>query len=122
NPIACTAGLASLDLLLSEESIADRQRIIAAHNTFTQQIKKHSSITDIRQEGTVLAIELYTGAQTSYHHSQRDFIYNFFLERGILMRPLGNIIYLIPPYCISSEQLQQIYSSIEELLTTLSIQ
>jgi len=122
NPIACTAGLASLDLLLSNESKAYRQRIIAAHNTFVQQIKNHASITDVRQEGTVLAIELYTGAQTSYHHSQRDFIYNFFLQRGILMRPLGNIIYLIPPYCISNEQLRYIYSSIEELLTTLNSQ
>jgi len=120
NPIACTAGLASLDLLLSDESKADRQRIITAHNAFVQQIKNHASITDVRQEGTVLAIELYTGTQTSYHHSQRDFIYNFFLQRGILMRPLGNIIYLIPPYCISNEQLQHIYQSIEELLTTLN--
>lgn len=120
NPIACTAGLASLDLLLSNESKADRQRIIAAHNAFVQQIKNHASITDVRQEGTVLAIELYTGTQTSYHHSQRDFIYNFFLQRGILMRPLGNIIYLIPPYCISNEQLRYIYQSIEELLTTLN--
>jgi len=122
NPIACTAGLASLDLLLSDESKADRQRIIAAHNAFVQQIKNHASITDVRQEGTVLAIELYTGAQTSYHHLQRDFIYNFFLQRGILMRPLGNIIYLIPPYCISNEQLHYIYNSIEELLTTLNSQ
>jgi len=120
NPIACTAGLASLDITLSEQCLADRTRIIAAHKAFAQKIVAHPSIKDIRQEGTIIALELNTGTQTSYHNAQRDFIYKFFLGKGILMRPLGNIIYIIPPYCISSEQLQHIYNSIEELLTTLS--
>lgn len=122
NPIACTAGLASLDLTLSEQCATDRNRIIKEHTAFTEKIQGHTAVIDARQEGTILAIELNTGTQTSYHNAQRDFIYKFFLSRNVLMRPLGNIIYLIPPYCISSEQLQYVYTCIEELLTTLSSQ
>lgn len=120
NPIACTAGLASLDLTLSEQCLSDRTRIIKEHKAFAEKVQAHPAVIDVQQEGTILAIELNTGTQTSYHNAQRDFIYKFFLRKNVLMRPLGNIIYLIPPYCITSEQLQYVYGCIEELLTTLS--
>lgn len=119
NPIACAASLASLDLLLKDECTEARKQIELSHQTFAEKIKSHNNITDIRIQGTIIAIELNTGGETSYTNEQRDHLYRFFIERKILLRPLGNIIYLLPPYCISAEDLQYIYNSIEELLETL---
>ena len=67
----------------------------------------------------MLAVELDTGTATSYTNEDRDRIYRFFIERKILLRPLGNIIYILPPYCISSEELDTVYNAIEELIKTL---
>ena len=121
NPIACTAGLASLDLLLKDECLASRKAIINAHTSFREKIQHLQNIKEIRQTGTILTIELQTGEGTSYNSKERDFIYRFFLDKGILMRPLGNIIYILPPYCITQEQLYSVYTAIEELLSILSI-
>jgi len=94
NPIACTAGLASLDLLLDEASVANRERIAERHAAFAKKIAIHKNVKVTRQIGTILAIEIDTNAPTSYTHNLRDFIYNFFIYKGVLMRPLGNIIYI----------------------------
>jgi len=120
NPVACTAGLASLDLLLSDECAESRKAIINSHAAFRNSIQHFESIKDIRQTGTIIAIELETGEGTTYNNKERDFIYRFFLERGILMRPLGNIIYILPPYCITQDQLNKVYEAITELLTLLN--
>ncbi|MBA3828075.1 MAG: adenosylmethionine--8-amino-7-oxononanoate transaminase [Taibaiella sp.] len=122
NPIACTAALASLDLLEKDESTENRKRIAARHTEFASLIANHKNVVAIRQAGTILAIELNTSMPTSYNHNKRDFIYSFFIDRGILIRPLGNIIYVMPPYCTSDESLMLIYSCIQELLLTLDNQ
>ena len=54
----------------------------------------------------------------SYLSGERDRIYHYFLNRGILLRPMGNVLYLIPPYCITNEQLNGIYQTIREFLQT----
>ena len=134
NPLACTAGLASLDLLLTDETNNKILKINQLHNNFRLRVvcgdngrgevvsgdtdynvrvvcadtdngnggdtdynlRKHN----IRIKGTILAIEIYTGEGTSYFNNIRDVAYQFFIEKGILIRPLGNVIYLLPPYCI----------------------
>lgn len=118
NPLACTAGLASLDLLLSDETQAQIQQINTLHSGFSQKIAKslQHKIADIRLKGTILAIEIKVAEGTSYFSNMRDIAYNFFLEKGILMRPLGNVIYLLTPYCISEEDLNYVYTCIEEFL------
>ena len=87
NPIACAASLASLDLLLKEECTEARLRIETAHRSFAEKIKDHNKVTDVRMQGTIIAIELNTGSSTSYTNEQRDFLYRFFIERKILLRP-----------------------------------
>lgn len=119
NPLACAVAIASLQLLLADECSASRQRIEQRHTGFRDKIAAHPKVTSSRVCGTMLAIELNTGGATSYTNEQRDFLYRFFIERKILLRPLGNIIYLLPPYCITNEELQYIYATIEELLTIL---
>jgi adenosylmethionine-8-amino-7-oxononanoate aminotransferase len=116
NPIACAAALASLDLFLEASTIENIQRIEKLHQEFALKIKNHPKIKTTRQTGTILAMEWQTGNDTSYFDSLRDTLYNYFLDAGIILRPLGNIIYILPPYCITTEELHYIYSKIEQAL------
>lgn len=118
NATTCATALASLDLLLTDECTAARKRIADAHTAFAQSIAGHAAIADIRQTGTIIALELKTDTP-SYHSNMRDTIYRFFLEKKIILRPLGNIIYILPPYCITSDELDYVYNSIKEFLKTL---
>jgi len=119
NPTICAAALASLDLLLTQSCSENRSRIANAHKAFAETIRTNPVIADIRQTGTIIAIELKTDTP-SYHHSLRDVMYRFFLEKKILMRPLGNIIYLLPPYCISDDELAYAYKCITEFLEQIN--
>ena len=117
NPIACAAALASLDLTLAPETMENIKRIEEKHRTFAQKIKHHPKLKDVRQTGTIIAFEWETGENSSYFNGLRDQLYNFFLQQGVILRPLGNIIYILPPYCIKDEHLDFIYVKIEEALT-----
>lgn len=119
NPLACTASLASMDLLLLPETQANIQRIAANHAAFSVTLATYKTVENIRQHGTLLAFDLKAGEQTSYFNNIRDTAYNFLLDRGILMRPLGNVLYLMPPYCTTDEQLRYVYDQIEMLLITI---
>ncbi|MBC7915675.1 MAG: adenosylmethionine--8-amino-7-oxononanoate transaminase [Pyrinomonadaceae bacterium] len=116
NPIACTAALASLELTLLPETVVNINRISEKHKVFRNKIESHSKVKAIRQTGTILALEWQTQQNTSYFSGLRDQLYNFFIGQGIILRPLGNIIYILPPYCITDEQLDYIYSKIEQAL------
>nr|WP_317632925.1 adenosylmethionine--8-amino-7-oxononanoate transaminase [uncultured Flavobacterium sp.] len=112
SPLACTAALASLDLLLMDETQQNIQRIVNLHADFMSKISKHPKIKTVRQQGTIFALEWKTSEETSYFSDMHQLLYPKFLEKGILMRPLGNIIYLVPPYCTSTEDLNYIYETI----------
>ena len=116
NPIACAAANASLDLLLSEESISNRKRIEKSHMIFKEKIKNHIKVRNVRCLGVILAVELDTDYQTSYVNEARHYLYEYFLNKNLLLRPLGNIIYILPPYIISDEQLNFVYEVIYNLL------
>lgn len=119
NPVACAASLASLDILLSEETLPNMKRVEAQHQQFLAQLKDHPKVRNIRQTGTIIAIEWETGTDTSYLSGLRDQLYNYFLDRGIILRPLGNIIYILPPYVISNEDLAYIYQTIQQALADI---
>lgn len=116
NPVACAAALASLDILLSEETLPNIQRIGRKHKEFALQISGHQKLKAVRQTGTILVMEWETGGDTSYLSGLRNQLYLFFLERGIILRPLGNILYILPPYIISDGELDYIYQTIIEAL------
>jgi adenosylmethionine-8-amino-7-oxononanoate aminotransferase len=116
NPVACSAALASMDLFLEPETTANIQRITEAHSQFALKIKDHPKIKTVRQTGTIIAMEWETGNNTSYFNSLRDRLYHYFLAAGIILRPLGNVIYILPPYCITAADLNYIYSKIEQAL------
>jgi adenosylmethionine-8-amino-7-oxononanoate aminotransferase len=116
NPIACASALASLDLFEQPQTAANIQRIVNAHALFAGKIKHHPKIKNLRQTGTILAMEWETGDNTSYFSSLRDKLYHYFLTAGVILRPLGNVIYILPPYCITDDELQYVYSKIEQAL------
>jgi adenosylmethionine---8-amino-7-oxononanoate aminotransferase len=116
NPTACAAALASLDLMEEKETWFNIERISKKHSEFLTKLKDHEGIKDIRQTGTILAIELNTEEHTHYLNNAAEKISDFFLKQGILLRPLGNVFYILPPYCISDTDLDLIYSKIETFL------
>lgn len=118
NPLACTAALAGLDLLESDKIQAGISRISAAHQSFSTRIKEHALIKQTRQCGVIFAMEL--NVETDRYGNFRDRVFNFFMERGIYLRPLGSTVYLLPPYVIQQEELNRLYLGFEELLQELS--
>ncbi|MCS6968861.1 MAG: adenosylmethionine--8-amino-7-oxononanoate transaminase [Cytophagales bacterium] len=117
NPIACAAANASLDLLLNLSCQQAIQRIGQAHEQFADHLRKGSyQIRQVRQLGTILAIEIDRTGETSYFHEARNALYYHFLDKGLLIRPLGNVVYLLPPYCISNQELQLAYEAILEIV------
>ena len=118
NPIACAAALASLDLLLTDECAQARAMIADAHRAFADEMATHAKIENVSTCGTILAMTIRTSSGSHYLSQERDRIYHYFLNRGVLLRPIGNALYLIPPYCISAAQLQQIYAHIRDFLQT----
>ncbi|TDS17216.1 adenosylmethionine--8-amino-7-oxononanoate transaminase [Sphingobacterium paludis] len=116
NPLACTAALASLDLLLLESTQQNIQKISQLHHEFVATVREHRQVRQVRSCGTILAIEWEIGQESSYFSDLQQRLYVFFLEHGILLRPLGNTVYLVPPYSISEEDLRYIYACIIEAL------
>lgn len=111
NPLACSSALASLELL-NEDCSMQRKMIENSHHNFCQRLKMHPKLKRCESIGTILVLE-YAVDDSSYFHSIRNYLFTFFLENGILLRPIGNVLYVMPPYCISEEELNQIYEKIK---------
>ena len=120
NPLACVAAIASLTLLLDDQCQQQINMISDSHNTFRLSITQNSFVKEIRQQGTILAIELNTPEHTSYFNSIKTAAYEFYLKNGVLLRPLGNVVYIMPPYCITKEELDKVYSVIVKSFAYLS--
>lgn len=116
NPMICAAANASFELFDSAECKNNIQRINQSHQAFVEQLKTFDNIENIRLQGTIVAFDLKGFGDTGYDSDARKKIYPYFLERGILIRPLGNVIYLLPPYVITDEELDEVYGAILEFL------
>jgi len=119
NPLSCAAALASLDLMEKAETWDQIELISLSHLQFVEKHQKHLKLNNIRCLGTIMALELKTLDYTHYLNDISDSITSFFIKKGIIIRPLGNVLYIIPPYCISSSQLNEIYKVIEQFLEQL---
>ncbi|MFG6687964.1 adenosylmethionine--8-amino-7-oxononanoate transaminase [Mariniflexile sp. HNIBRBA6329] len=117
NPLACTAALASIELLQSETIQNNIQRVIAAHKAFNTHIKSHPKVKATRQTGVIFAIDLNT--EMARYGNLRDKLFKFFMDHGVFLRPLGNTIYIQAPYVITKEQLEKVYKTIDEALEIL---
>jgi adenosylmethionine-8-amino-7-oxononanoate aminotransferase len=119
NPLACTAALASMELLLKEETLDAIGIICKKHQDFSKQLMLHPKAENVRQTGTILAWEIKGDSRASYFNETGKQVYREFLNRGIIIRPLGNVLYLVPPYCITAEELDVVYRNITEVLDGL---
>ncbi|MCW5518381.1 adenosylmethionine--8-amino-7-oxononanoate transaminase [Aureitalea sp. L0-47] len=114
NPPACAAAIAGIELLTSEEIQKSIRRIETNHKQFAASIRDHKKVRGVRTLGVILAVDI--NADMSRYGSLRNKLFEFFMERGIFLRPLGNTIYVLPPFVINDGQLQKIYKAIEESL------
>ena len=118
NALACSVANASLDLFEKEDVWQNIESISEMQKAFVNSISDHSKVRNARSFGTIAAVELEADGASSYFNSKGKEAYSFLLEKGIILRPLGNVIVLIPPYCISSKDLEYMYESIQGYLVT----
>ena len=115
NPLACAAALANL-AVFKDEPVSERIAAIAAlHRRELKRFAGRREVAAARQRGTIAAIELRV-PDAGYLSELGPRLYRFYLSRGVLLRPLGNVVYLIPPYCSSEKELRKAYDAIEESL------
>ncbi|MGH9688063.1 MAG: adenosylmethionine--8-amino-7-oxononanoate transaminase [Candidatus Acidiferrales bacterium] len=119
NPIAAAAGVASLKIF-ENEPVSERIAMIAKiHCQRLAAIREHPAVGDVRSVGTMAAVELKAD-DPGYFSKLRPNLYKFFIDAGVLLRPLGNVIYILPPYVISSAELNSIHDRIAEALDMCS--
>ncbi len=116
NPTGCAAAHASMALLQSKETQDNLIRINQRHLGFREKIHTHKKVWATRVLGTIFALEIKDPEDSSYYGSLRNRLYDFFIANGVIMRPVGNIIYILPPYVITDTQLQKVYDTIERAL------
>ena len=118
NALACAAANASLRIF-DEEPVFERIAVMAEINSERlAELKKFPQVGDVRQVGTIGAIELRAD-DAGYLSAMRPKLYQFFLERGVLLRPLGNVVYVLPPYVILPGELHHVYDVIVEAAETI---
>lgn len=114
NPLACTAAIAGIDLLCSEEIQNNIQRINKRHLEFERHIRNNPKVKSTRVRGVIFALDL--NVQMDRYGKLRDQLYAFFMKEGVVLRPLGNTVYTLPPYVITDSELDKIYEVIEKCL------
>ena len=116
NPVACAAALANLDIW-RDEPVAERITILGRRQQ--ERLDNLPSIArNVRRNGTIAAFE-FGPDDADYMSGLGPRLLAFFRERDLLLRPLGNTIYVMPPYCIDEADLDRIYGAIEEAAKVL---
>jgi adenosylmethionine-8-amino-7-oxononanoate aminotransferase len=119
NPTGCAAALASISVLETDEMQHNIQRVHQHHLAFQEKIKEHPKVKTTRVLGVIFALEIKTETNESYYGTMRNKLYNFFIENGVILRPVGNIVYILPPYIISDEQLEKVYTVVEQAVNMI---
>ncbi len=119
NPIACAAANANLQIFDTEPVFERIAAIEKVHAARLPAFAAHPGVADVRHIGTVAAVELKV-PDAGYLSSLRPRLYEFFLNRGVLLRPLGNVVYVLPPYVITPDQLNFVYDVMRDSLALLS--
>lgn len=118
NPLGCAAALAGLELMAEYEP--QFRGMEAKHYECLARFKNHPNVEKPRVTGTIAAMDLVTQEPSGYLNTVALDIRRRAIAKGLLLRPLGNVLYILPPYCISDAELAQIYQGIEDILTDLS--
>jgi adenosylmethionine-8-amino-7-oxononanoate aminotransferase len=113
NAIACAAAAANLAIWREEDVLGRIATLADGIATRLGTLAAHPAFANPRQLGTIAAIDLIA-ADAGYLSDLAPRLRAFFLERGLLLRPLGNTIYLMPPYCLDSDQLDRLFAALAE--------
>ncbi len=113
NPIACAAAVANLDVWAKEPVRERISNLAIEQSARLANIENEPRFSNARQIGTIVALDLRV-EDAGYLAGVATNLYNFFMERRILLRPLGNTIYVMPPFCSRQEDLEQVYGTIAE--------
>jgi adenosylmethionine-8-amino-7-oxononanoate aminotransferase len=114
NPVACAAALANLEIWQREPVMERITTLAALHVTRLARFRDDPRFTDVRQIGTIAALDIVV-KDAGYLADIGPRLYRGFLERGLLVRPLGSTIYVMPPYCSTASDLDLVYDAIDEL-------
>ncbi len=117
NPLGCAAANASLDLL--EKNPQSFENFEARHLPHLTDLAKHPKVTKPRLIGTIAAFDLKIDGKKGYFNVSGKVLKDIAKKQGVFIRPLGNVVYLLPPLCISDCQLEQCYASIQKGLDNL---
>ncbi len=119
NPLACAAANASLKIWKEQNVHARITTIAQTHADAAHNFAQRNDLENIRQKGTILAMDVKVNDDAGYLSDIQPKLYESFLSQNILLRPLGNTIYIMPPYCVGDDDLADIYRAIETALDEL---
>ncbi|MCX7084781.1 MAG: adenosylmethionine--8-amino-7-oxononanoate transaminase [Methylococcales bacterium] len=110
NALACRAGLATLEIFQRQPIIDNNKHLAITLAKVAARFHEHPNVVEVRQTGMILAIELVKNKQTRepfpWQERRGQKVYQYALSKGVLLRPLGNVIYFMPPYIITAEELE----------------
>jgi adenosylmethionine-8-amino-7-oxononanoate aminotransferase len=114
NPIACAAALANLEVWEREPVMERIARVTALHTERLDRFREDKRFANVRQIGTIAALDI-VASDAGYMANIGPLLYQSFRARGLLVRPLGNTIYIMPPYCSGESELDLVYEAIGEI-------
>jgi adenosylmethionine-8-amino-7-oxononanoate aminotransferase len=120
NAIACAAAVANLEIWEREPVRARITEIAEHHGHALARFRGRSEVADARQMGTIAAIELRV-PDAGYLAALGPRLNAFYLERDVLLRSLGNVVYVLPPYCVRASELDRIYDAIDDSLAFVAL-
>ncbi len=109
NPLGCRAGIATIDIFQTQNIIHKNQLLISAMTKATARFNDHPNVAEVRQTGMIVAIELVKNKQTrelfAWQERRGLRVYQYALAKGLMLRPIGNVIYFMPPYIITEAEI-----------------
>lgn len=115
NPVACSVALSSISLFQKDKTFEKINMISEIHRNCLNELSKNSQISKVRTLGSIAAFD-YLSISNTYGSRDSQNLRNKFLKHGLLLRPIGNTIYLMPPYCIKRTNLIKSYEKLNEIL------
>ncbi len=109
NPLACRAGVATIEIFQQQNIIQKNIPLALALATATERFRDHPNVAEVRQTGMILAIEFvknkHTGEAFAWQERRNLKVYQYALSKGLLLRPISNVIYFMPPYVITEQEI-----------------